>query len=135
MFTLLKLETANRHMPTGGVRFPIMISRVITTPKLTRSIPNLLAIGRKIGIVMMKIAFPSRKHPRISMTTTITMAMMPASGGAHAGQGLDDLVGNLLVDGQPAEEAGRRDDEQQADRLPDGGPEDLAADPSSFRSR
>ncbi len=74
--TLLKLDTANRHMPTGGVRLPIMISRVITTPKLTNSNPNFSAMGRNIGMVIMKMAFPSRKNPSIN-TMTIIMVMTP----------------------------------------------------------
>ena len=48
----------------------------MTTPKLTRSIPNRWAIGRKMGIVIMNIAFPSRKQPRINMIIMI-IAKMP----------------------------------------------------------
>ena len=47
MPTLLKLDTAKRHMPTGGVRLPIMISSVMTTPRLMRSSPYCIAIGKE----------------------------------------------------------------------------------------
>ena len=68
---LLKLDTANKHIPTGGERFPIIINNVITTPKLIKSIPNKFTIGKKIGIVMKKIALPSRNIPRIKMRKMI----------------------------------------------------------------
>ena len=74
--TLLKLVTANKHIPTGGVKFPIIMSNVMTTPKLIRSIPNCWAMGTKIGMVMIKMAFPSRKHPRIN-TMRMIIASMP----------------------------------------------------------
>ena len=82
-----------------------MISRVITTPKLTRSIPNFCAIGMKIGIVMMKIALPSRKHPRIS-TTMMIMAMMPVGVALMLVRLKMIWSGILLMDDQPAEKAG-----------------------------
>ena len=42
----LNVVTAKMHIPTGGVRLPIMISSVMTIPKFTRSRPYILAIGR-----------------------------------------------------------------------------------------
>ena len=66
ILTLLILETAYRHIPTGGVKRPNMEASVITTPNWMGSILYCWIIGKNMGIVINRTAIPSRKQPRIN---------------------------------------------------------------------
>gem|GEM_PF-4949298 len=57
--------------PSGGVLRPIPRLRIMITPKCTGSMPKLLAIGRKMGVVMMISGPISMKVPSTSSSTLI----------------------------------------------------------------
>ena len=55
----------NKFNPTGGVTIPISIFTTIMIPKWIGSIPSWIAIGKKIGVKINKIAVGSIKSPAI----------------------------------------------------------------------
>ena len=59
-------QAAKRAIPTGGVAIPVARAMTVTTPKWTILIPNVSAIGAKIGttnrmIEAVSINVPSTK--------------------------------------------------------------------------
>ena len=108
-----------------------MISKVMTTPKLTRSIPNCLGDRQKDGYRDDKDGIPLQKTPEDQHDENDHC--QDARGcGAHVCQRKDDLIRNLLMNGQPAEKAGRSNNKEQADGLFDRKPEDLREDLSAL---
>ena len=68
--------TTNNAIPIGGVKIPIIMFKVVITPKNTRSIPNCIAIGMSIGKTRNCNAKASMNIPRnnnkaLIMTNTI----------------------------------------------------------------
>ena len=56
--------TTNNAIPIGGVKMPIIMFKVVITPKNTRSIPNCIAIGMSIGKTRNCNAKASMNIPR-----------------------------------------------------------------------
>ncbi len=53
----------NKTEPTGGVQRPIQRFKIMMTPKCTGSIPNLVTIGKNIGVKMSTAGVISIKIP------------------------------------------------------------------------
>lgn len=64
-------QPTNWTVPTGGVIRPIPWFSIITMPNWTGSMPASMAMGRKIGVVMITRGAMSMKVPSTSRMTLI----------------------------------------------------------------
>jgi hypothetical protein len=64
-------QPTNCTVPTGGVFRPSAQLISITTPNCSGSMPNCIAMGRKIGVQIRIVGAMSRKVPSTNSSTLI----------------------------------------------------------------
>ena len=114
--TLAISATKKEHIPTGGVKRPIIKFKVRMTPKWTISISYIFKAGRKTGIRTTIAAIVSMKQPTIKQQD-IDDQQDDVLIGADRHQKIPKLLGDLFIGQYPSEKKGCA--AQKADH-PDG---------------